>query len=299
MELFIVDGISCIKKEVQNIEVYHKLKENKIIGIPDVIKIDGNTVYYQYINGKTLRYFIDEYKVFDKSAIAHLIYSIAQCLKELKKIEVVHKDLKPENIVISTDNKVYVIDFDISRIEVCKESDTTLFGTRGYASPEHFGYSNTTFKSDMFSLGRIIEEIDKDGYYTHISSKCTQVDPNNRFSSYDELISKLDKLSIQKKDIVLKSVYLKLSFIIPYSVTYLLIFFIGISYDKMTNLERLSDIVIGLWATFILLDISDYIRINIFYRKQRKEILAIKKNVTLIVAITLFLLYTLPSILFK
>lgn len=198
MELCVVDGRACIKRTVNNVEVFNKLKSANIKGISPIIKIDGYTVYYQYINGLSLREFCEKNLVESKLNLTRFIFDIVKILECLKEIDVVHKDLKPENIIISYDMNVYLIDFDVSRVSIQKEQDTSLFGTRGYASPEHFGYKSTSFKSDMYSLGVIIKEIDYKYRYLHISNKCTEVDAINRYNNYNELIDDLDRFEIVK-----------------------------------------------------------------------------------------------------
>ena len=50
---------------------------------------------------------------------------------------IIHRDIKPENIIVAEDESLFLIDFDIARtLKAAKESDTTFFGTKGYAPPE-------------------------------------------------------------------------------------------------------------------------------------------------------------------
>ena len=68
----------------------------------------------------------------------------------------IHRDIKPDNIVIS-EGRVYLIDFDISRCQRPDAStDTHHFGTRTYASPEQYGFAQTDIRSDVFSLGILL-----------------------------------------------------------------------------------------------------------------------------------------------
>ena len=69
---------------------------------------------------------------------------------------IIHRDLKPSNIIL-TGQGLVLIDFGISReYHEGAEADTTHFGTREFAPPEQFGFSQTTVKSDIYSLGMVL-----------------------------------------------------------------------------------------------------------------------------------------------
>lgn len=69
---------------------------------------------------------------------------------------IIHRDVKPTNIMVARDN-VTVIDFGIARsYDEGAEADTQHFGTRAYAPPEQFGYGQTDVRSDVYALGMIL-----------------------------------------------------------------------------------------------------------------------------------------------
>lgn len=290
MELCIVNGVSCVKRKVENIDVYYNLAKHTINGVSPIMKIEGDYVYYQFINGMSLREILNEGSFYSKFNLTRFIYDLTNILECLRKINIVHKDLKPENIIISYDGVVHLIDFDVSRVYTQKECDTKLLGTRGYASPEHYGYQITTFKSDMYSLGRIIEELDIYFKYSKIASICTQMDPENRYNSYLELINDLDgkelnlkyqtnsesdkektsnedNSKVQKKNIksVILSSYSK-KVIIIYTVLLLFIFF-GTS--DLSNM-LLSEMYLSFLVSYMVIDLIDFIRIVLVRRSYFK-----------------------------
>ncbi len=74
------------------------------------------------------------------------------------KSPVIHRDLKPSNIIITSDG-IKLIDFGVARIyKKHADRDTQHFGTRPYASPEQYGFSQTDVRSDVYSLGMILYE---------------------------------------------------------------------------------------------------------------------------------------------
>ncbi len=101
---------------------------------------------------------------------------------------IIHRDIKPSNVLISEDGHIRLIDFDASRQHKDGASnDTRYLGTRGYAPPEQFGFSQTDLTADIYSLGVTMKAVmgslaDKPKY-KRIIRKCTEFDPSNRYKS--------------------------------------------------------------------------------------------------------------------
>jgi F-box protein 11 len=67
---------------------------------------------------------------------------------------IIFRDLKPDNVMMTADNHLYLIDFGIARFfKPGQSKDTMSLGTPGYASPEQYGRMQTTIRSDIYSLG--------------------------------------------------------------------------------------------------------------------------------------------------
>lgn len=76
---------------------------------------------------------------YNKRRCLRLYLSAFEVLSELEKVNIVHRDITPKNILISSDNVVKLIDFGISRkTKEGRTKDTTILGTAGYAAPEQF-----------------------------------------------------------------------------------------------------------------------------------------------------------------
>jgi serine/threonine protein kinase len=73
---------------------------------------------------------------------------------------IIFRDLKPANIILSPEKKVYVIDFGIARFfKPGKPKDTIALGSPGYAAPEQYGRAQTTPRADIYSLGAILHQL--------------------------------------------------------------------------------------------------------------------------------------------
>jgi len=73
---------------------------------------------------------------------------------------IIFRDLKPSNIMLTSDEHLYLIDFGIARhFKPGQSKDTVAFGTLGYAAPEQFGKAQTTPRTDIYSLGAILHQL--------------------------------------------------------------------------------------------------------------------------------------------
>ncbi len=183
---------------------YQKLKSITHKNIPtvfDAINIeDGQIVLEEFINGMTVAEVLQQGK-YTYHGAKKVIEGVAQALIALRDMDIVHRDIKPENIIVTRGGAVKLIDFNAARIHTSeKQKDTVVLGTIGYAPPEQFGISQSDQKSDIYSLGVLLNVMLTlthpskrlaRGKAGRIVLKCTQIDPNHRFQSIENLIMKL------------------------------------------------------------------------------------------------------------
>ncbi len=118
----------------------------------------------EYVEGQTLRSWMHDNGAADLSEIRDIVGQIARGLHALHKMEMIHQDLKPENIMIDRHGTVKIIDFGSVKIAGIEEVTTpvkrlTLLGTKNYTAPEYLlGYPCTP-RSDIFSLAVIVYEM--------------------------------------------------------------------------------------------------------------------------------------------
>lgn len=182
----------AVKKEMpeEMFEVYSELASINNVGIVNVLACyteNGKCIdIEEYVNGKTLETIISEGQWTD-SDYARCIMDMCDTLTELHKRGIIHRDIQPKNVIVDN-NHVKLIDFDIARNK--KESsnkDTRLLGTPEFASPEAYGFSQTDERSDIYSLGKLLQMLVKDVRFQSIIDKCIQMDPENRYQSTGEL----------------------------------------------------------------------------------------------------------------
>ena len=138
------------------------LTHPNIVSIYDV-GIENNIYYIvmELIQGKTLKQIIDEDGVLPWKWALNVAIQIASALEVAHKNNIVHRDIKPHNIIITEDGVAKVTDFGIAK--AVSNSTITAFGTTigsvHYFSPEHARGGYTDAKSDLYSLGVVMYEM--------------------------------------------------------------------------------------------------------------------------------------------
>ena len=125
-----------------------------------------NFMYFllEYIEGPTLAEWIASHPKPEISAVTRIVEQIIQGLRALHRMEMLHRDLKPDNIMINNEGVVKIIDFGSIKIAGIAEISTPvqrmeLLGTRHYTAPEYLLGMAGNDQSDLFSLGVITYEM--------------------------------------------------------------------------------------------------------------------------------------------
>ena len=114
-------------------------------------------VLREYVPGDTLSE-LAERRSFTEKEVLETGLQLCDQLDVLHSMDppVIHRDIKPQNVVIRPDGKAVLIDYGIARVRSDNETDTVAFGTQGFAPPEQYGYSQTDARSDIYSLGILL-----------------------------------------------------------------------------------------------------------------------------------------------
>ena len=115
-------------------------------------------VVSEYIEGQTLTQWMVDHPAPDLASVRRLLEQIAKGLQAFHRLEMVHQDLKPDNILIDGTGTVKIIDFGATRVAGLEENATAieqinLLGAALYAAPEYFLGEAGTTRSDVYSLG--------------------------------------------------------------------------------------------------------------------------------------------------
>lgn len=187
-----------------------KIRHKNICGMYDLGEEEGS--YYitmEYVQGEDLDSFIRRSKKLSVETTVSIGIQLCEGLAEAHKSGVVHRDLKPGNIMIDKDGSVRIMDFGIAR-SLKKERITgagMMIGTPDYMSPEQAEGKDVDHRSDVFSLGLILYEmvtgeipkvldIPIPDDLDRAIRKCLERDTERRYQSAEDL--RADLAQIQK-----------------------------------------------------------------------------------------------------
>lgn len=184
-------------------EVYRRLLPVLCPHLPQIMEAaeqDGQTaVLEEYVQGDTLAELLTGAKLTEKEA-RQVTMQLCQALHVLHSMGAVHRDVKPENVILRGSDAV-LIDFDAARIYKDEsESDTQVLGTTGFAAPEQYGIFQSDERADIFSLGVLLNIMLTGkhpsremaaGKMGRIVRKCTMTAPEQRYQSARALMEVL------------------------------------------------------------------------------------------------------------
>ena len=139
------------------------LNHPNIVTVYDVVENDGQqAVIMEYVEGMTLREVLDQKTRLSPSLTIHIGMAIASALDAAHASGIVHRDIKPGNILLTQTGRVMLADFGIAKAVNAAESDLTnqniMMGTAKYLSPEQVRGKPLDGRADIYSLGLVMYE---------------------------------------------------------------------------------------------------------------------------------------------
>ena len=185
-------------------EVYRKLLGCTCPNLPTVFETvsqgDSHIVLEEFIQGDNLGELLQSV-LFSQKETRDIALQICRALWTLHSMAAVHRDVKPENVILRGNNAV-LIDFDAARLYKPEASaDTQILGTVGFAAPEQYGLSQSDLRADVYSLGVLInvmltgEHPSKklaEGRMGRVVQRCTQVNPAKRYQNVLRLMEAIE-----------------------------------------------------------------------------------------------------------
>ena len=193
-------GTDLVLRSIQQpMAAYEKLQNIRCINLPEIYDVlemeDGLIVLEEYIDGLTVAQVMETGKYRDAGA-RKVIFGVCGALATLHERGIIHRDVKPENVIIENSGRVVLIDFNASRIKSDASKDTVVMGTVGYASPEQLGLSQSDARTDIYATG-VLYNVMLTGQHPSVAiatgkagriiRKCTRVNPGERYRTATEL----------------------------------------------------------------------------------------------------------------
>ena len=224
-----VDDAGFVSKFRAEAQSAAGLEHPNIVNIYDVGSENG--LYYivmEYVEGITLKTYITKKGRLSYNELISIAIQVGRGIEAAHNKNIIHRDIKPQNIIISKEGKVKVTDFGIARAATSNTVNADLMGSVHYSSPEQARNGYVTFQSDIYSLGIVMFEmctgrVPFDGETTvsiaiqhlqndmpkasefvpdvpisveRIIEKATMKSPDKRYSSMDEMLNDLKKALI-------------------------------------------------------------------------------------------------------
>lgn len=161
---------------------------------------DRCEVLEEFIDGATVAQILES-GLYSEKGVRRVAAAVCDAADFLHRHGLIHRDIKPENVMITSDGRVVLLDFDTARkYNPQAVGDTHVIGTAGYAAPEQFGVTQTDARADIYAIG-IMMNVMLTGHHpvkqmatgrlAPVIEKCTRLDPDKRYQSVWELKEKL------------------------------------------------------------------------------------------------------------
>ncbi len=136
------------------------LEHPNIVNIYDVGSEEGiHYIVMEYVEGITLKTYIEKKGKLSFKEADSIAIQIARGIETAHNKNIIHRDIKPQNIIISTEGKVKVTDFGIAKAISSNTVSADVMGSVHYTSPEHARNTQVDGRSDIYSLGIVMYEM--------------------------------------------------------------------------------------------------------------------------------------------
>lgn len=187
----------------RHLDAYETLCAMRCENLPEIYECldldDGQIVLEEFIDGVTVAQVLETGKYRHRGA-KKVLSGVCNALAALHDRGFVHRDVKPDNVMVDSDGRVVLIDFDASRRRNESRRDTVVMGTVGYAAPEQLGLSQSDARTDIYAVGVLYNvmltgkhpsECFAPGRAGRVIKKCTALNPNDRYQTVHKLLQAL------------------------------------------------------------------------------------------------------------
>jgi len=203
----LTDEKVILRTQVQDSQAYMLLSLVRNEHLAKVLWVQncGDTVYIveEYIDGVLLSDVVRD-KVLPRREVLRIGLQLCKALRVLHSAGIVYRDLKPENVFLMEDGSIKLFDYDAARVyKSYAGEDTTPLGTVGFAAPEQFGLMQSDARSDIYSLGILLNILLTGvhpalrlcrGRLRRVVLRCTNVNPERRYQTVEEVSRTLKTL---------------------------------------------------------------------------------------------------------
>lgn len=228
LDPFLAQDPVSLQRFSREVAIIRSLSHGNIIKLYSCLKVgEFYVIVMEYFEGLDGISYLDRYGVLSIDDFLPIARQVVAAIQSCHKVKILHRDLKPHNILISADKHCKVVDFGISHINTMSDltKTGTILGTPEYMAPELFVTGRADSRSDIYALGAIFYELltgrtpysggslsvvmsrqlseemteiahfrrDVPQWLENIISSCLKIDANKRYQSCGELLHDLEK----------------------------------------------------------------------------------------------------------
>jgi serine/threonine-protein kinase len=208
--------VEFYKNFIDEIKILYKLNHKNIVRIHGYYPYENNYSGYiimEYIDGETIVEYLGNYIPFDPLPLNSIFSQLIDAFCYLESKNIIHRDIRPSNIMVDKDGTVKIIDFGIGKICVSASASDSIASqiNRNNANtlPDEYYRSEYTSLTDMFYLGDLFRSIlnddkiiaDIDFSYRKVINKMADKNPKNRYKNFKEIKALIDKHDFQQLEI--------------------------------------------------------------------------------------------------
>jgi FixJ family two-component response regulator/predicted Ser/Thr protein kinase len=146
-------AVSTLKEEAR---IAMQLSHRHIVRIHNLQKASGHYfLVMEFVKGRTFRDILERYGRLPADTVIQIVRVCADALAYAHRHRVLHRDLKPTNLMLSEDGVLKIIDFGVSCLVDAQRDAEEIIGTPVYMSPEHIRGETVDHRTDIYSLGII------------------------------------------------------------------------------------------------------------------------------------------------
>jgi serine/threonine-protein kinase len=153
-----------ITRFVQELKTTRRITHPNVIRIHDFLNLNGaHAISMEYFPGRDLSKILTSVKMFPVSKALHIGVQICDGLAAAHDLGIIHRDVKPANVLVGADDSVKLVDFGLAAMTQSRNSRLTksglMIGTPEYMAPEQITTGNVDPRADIYSLGVLLYEM--------------------------------------------------------------------------------------------------------------------------------------------
>ncbi len=162
LDPFLAQDPISLERFAREVRIIRKLNHANIVRLYSFFQDgDFHIICMEYIEGLDGAAYLDRYGRLSVAEFLPIAGTVASAVESCHRVKVLHRDLKPQNLLLTPNRDVKLVDFGVSKINTMSDltKTGTVIGTPEYMAPEQFNSTNADPRSDIYSLGAVFYQL--------------------------------------------------------------------------------------------------------------------------------------------